>query len=746
MNEEQANFRGTVERISFQNKENGFTVLKASPDPDFKDANIVPGTNTTLVGIVPENISAGSHFIAYGEWQTHSSFGRQFRAHEIHEKKPQGKDAILKYLSSGAIKGIGETYAKRIVDKFGEATLDVLDKDIGQLKKVSGIGVKKLEEIKESWFEKRKAREIFIFFQEYDLSLNLAQKIYSYYGANCLQIVKKNPYLLARDITGIGFQTADRIGQKMGIAHCAKERIEAGLSYTLTRATDDGHCYLPKDNLFRSAERLLNVQDHELFEDALKAALESQHLIQKDQAIYLPTLFKAEELLASDIRERAANNYSAETLIAPEIVNNLAEATSLASEHETRLIKLSDEQKHALLLAASKSMLIITGGPGCGKTTLVRTISQLFNRAGLSLKLAAPTGRAAQRLSEVCGADASTIHRLLKYDAYKREFKLNREEKLDADVVIIDEASMIDLPLAQSLFAALKSSTRIILVGDSDQLPSVGPGRVLWDFLNIEEIPKVCLSTLFRRKEQSLITHVAHQINRGIVPEIPTPDGITKADAYFLHAQNTLEAADLVERLVAEQIPKKFGFSDKDIAVLSPMNKGELGTVALNKRLQERLRPLNDKLPRVKLGEHEFRLGDRVCQRVNNYNLHENGVFNGDQGEIIAIDAENRTIWVKLWDGREIEYKSANLYEISLAYALTIHRSQGSEIPVVVLALHQSHNILLERQLIYTAITRAKKLLIIVGTKQAISMAVTRSHGKKRYTGLADSIRGARQG
>lgn len=740
MSEEQQSFRGTVEKISFQNRENGFTVFKASADPGFSDPNIIPGTETTLIGIVPENIAAGTSFLAHGEWQTHPSFGLQFRAYAIEEQKPQGKEAIVKYLGSGAIKGLGETYAKRIVDKFGDDTLAILDADIDRLREIPGIGIKKLEDIRESWVEKRKAREVFLFFQEYELSLSLAQKIYSYYGSNCLSVVKKNPYRLAKDITGIGFQTADRIGSKLGIAHMAEERIEAGFSYALTRATDDGHCYLPKESLFKTAERLLEVQDAELFEDCLKKAVDFNDLVLVDDKIYLPSLYKAEELLANDIKERAANNYRADVLIDDEIVEQVASSSSPAAEGDTRVISLSEDQREALKHAATKSFLIITGGPGCGKTTLVRAIARLLRTAGMSLKLAAPTGRAAQRLSEVCGVEASTIHRLLKYDAYTRDFKFNREDQLDADAIIIDEASMLDLALAQSLFAAIKDTTKIILVGDSDQLPSVGPGRVLWDLLSVDEIPKVKLEKLFRRKEQSLITHIAHEINQGLVPEIPSPDGVTKTDAYFLEANNTLEAASLVEKLVSDQLPKKFGFSGKDISVLSPMNKGELGVVALNQRLQNALLPLTDELPRVSFGDNQFRLGDRVCQRMNNYNLHENGVFNGDQGEIIAIDAESRTIWVKLWDGREIEYKSANLNEISLAYALTIHRSQGSEVPVVVLALHTSHNILLERQLIYTAVTRAKRLLIVVGSKQAVSMAVTRTHGKRRFTGLAERL------
>jgi len=402
--------------------------------------------------------------------------------------------------------------------------------------------------------------------------------------------------------------------------------------------------------------------------------------------------------------------------------------------------ELSAEQRTAVSLALRERLTVITGGPGCGKTTVVRTIADVFRRTGAKLKLAAPTGRAAQRLSEVCGIEASTIHRLLRFDPIERAFLYNADDQLDCDAIIVDECSMIDLSLASSLFQALRTDCRLILVGDVDQLPSVGAGLVLADLLSVPEISRVRLTKLFRRAEESAITAVAYQINSGEIPAIPSPDGEVRSDAYFIEARDAAKAAQLIERLVVERIPATASIQPSQITVLTPMNQGELGTASLNRKLQARVVPKLPGSPELEVGDLRFRLGDRVCQRVNNYQLLEAGVFNGDQGVVTGVDPKERTLQVELWDGREVEYPNEYLHQLDLAYALTIHRSQGSEMGIVVLALHDAHTILLERQLLYTAVTRAKELLIIVGSKKALATAVKRVRSRKRQTTLSKRI------
>jgi exodeoxyribonuclease V alpha subunit len=687
-------------------------------------------------------MGAGISIIARGEWQVHPKFGKQFRAWSITETLPTSEEAIASYLGSGAVKGFGPVLAKRVVDAFGIDTLKILDDDINRLTEVPGIGEKKLQEITAAWKEKQALREVLLFFQTHNISLTLAQKIYSAYGERAIERVKSNPYILSRDIWGIGFQTADKIAAALGTQADAPERIRAGLDHILKRAADDGHCFLPQDELISKSSSLLQLDNHETISGELCYMTLEGELIAENDKVYSTQLHLAETELAHEIAARVNKNARPNHPIPSSLTANVANTQSVVGEGRwQKTISLSEQQKEAVQLAADRSLLVVTGGPGCGKTTVVQTIVSLFRQAGLSVKLAAPTGRAAQRLAEVCATEASTIHRLLRFEPGSRTFLHDQDSPLSAEAIIIDEASMIDLPLAASLFKAIPKGARVVIVGDADQLPSVGPGRVLGDLLNIPEVPRVCLTTLFRRAEESSITHIAHQINSAAVPHIPQPDGNTRSDSYFLPSQDVTEAADLVERLVVDQIPKKFGISGSDITVLSPMNNGELGIIALNKRLQERLVPPRPELPQVAIGNSIFRLGDRVIQRSNNYNLTDNGVFNGDQGSIIGIDTVNETINVRLWDGREVEYPSNVIHQLDLAYAITIHRAQGTEVPAVVLALHDSHHILLERQLVYTAITRAKKLLVIVGTKRALITAVKRTRGSKRYTELVNRSR-----
>ncbi len=702
------------------------------------NASNLAAENITVIGVVPEGIKTGLHFIARGQWQTHPKFGKQFKAFSITETEPTSSLAIEKYLSSGIVKGFGPVLAQRVVAKFAEKTLDIIDQEPHRLRSVEGIGEKKLEEIIASWQQKKSLREVLLFFQNHNISMSLAQRIYGTYKERAVEVVSDNPYILSKDIWGVGFQTADIIAKALGIKNDSHERVAAGLSYILKKAIDDGNCFLPEEILIDKTLNLLELRDEELCKSALlKMCLEAD-VVKEGNNYYQPYLNLAENQLAKLICSRIRWNSSIEKAIDPILIEKACSAAITLNNGE--IIQLSEQQKDAIRLSCSNTLTVITGGPGCGKTTVVKNISNLFQQAGLEVKLAAPTGRAAQRLSEVCDLPASTIHRLLKFDPISGKFTFNADNKLTAQALIIDESSMIDVTLAQSLFSAVSDNTHLIIVGDADQLPSVGPGLFLADLLNIEAIPRVRLSTLFRRSSESLINQVAYQINSAIVPELPEPDGKNKSDVYFLNAKTSSDVLNLVEKLVTEQIPKHFGFQGQDILVLSPMNQGEIGIINLNQQLQKRILPNTLGAPSLKVGNLEFMLGDRICQRANNYQITDAGVFNGDQGQVIGVDAENRTLTIKFWDGREILYKDDDLFQLDLAYALTIHRSQGSESQVVIVIMHESHSILLERQLFYTAVTRAKKVLMIVGTKTAVVLATRKSRSKKRFTALSEKI------
>ena len=724
---------GIVLRVTYYNRENGYTVLKAQPSSGSKK-------EIAIVGRSHNELTPGVNIVATGKWITHPKFGIQFDAKTINESLPTSKNAIIKYLSSGQIKGIGPVNAEKIVEHFGEEALRVIDEDPNRLYEVDGLGEKKIGQILEQWSEKKNSREIILFFENHNLPATLGLRLYRHYKDRAIDVIKQNPYILTKDIWGIGFLTADKIAKATGITEDAPIRIKAGLEYALKKSIDEGNCFLPQDILAAKSGILLGIGDEELIRNQLNEAFEEESLINDNGKIYLPQFYSYEKILGSEISER----------LCPLVDSRLSEAQlersintpifTTNADGSQKAIKLSAEQAEALKLVSKFPLTVITGGPGCGKTTVIQSIYRLFNQSGLETRLAAPTGKAAQRLAEVCGEKATTIHRLLGYDPMKKGFIYDENNRLPIDALIVDETSMIDLPLATSLFRALDINTRVVLVGDIDQLPSVGPGLILSDLLSLSKIAKIRLTKLFRRAEESLISIIAHDINHGIAPEIPEPDGKTKTDAYFINAKNPGDLANLVEKLFTTQIPKHFGFKSDQITVLSPMNLGEIGTAALNQKIQNSVLPATEFTPRVKIGDSEIRLGDRVIQRVNNYQIHENGVFNGDQGIVTGIDAAARSINVKLWDDRIITYSGEDLSQLDLAYCLTVHRSQGTEIPAVILILHDSHTIMLERQLIYTGITRAKKLLILVGTKSALKIAAKKTRGMKRYTGLVDRI------
>jgi exodeoxyribonuclease V alpha subunit len=717
--------RGVVQRVTFRNPENGYSVMQVSVADQRQRITVV---GTALQAKV------GTHLVARGYFQDHPKFGRQLNASSITETSPTTAEGLEHYLGSGEIKGIGPKTAARMVEEFGTEVMEVIHRDPDRLRKL--IGKKKAQLIITVLSERQGNQEVLQFLIENHVSTNLAKKILDKYKERAIEVLKRDPYVLARDMRGVGFQTADKIALKLGLAPDSPQRLKAGLHHALEKAAEDGHCYLPAEQLAMRARSLLGlVDEHDLLPE-LEQLVEEGYLIHEEEAYYLSHLFRAETAVAQFITSRC-HAIDEPDISDQQIIDSLAQTAAKLS------LTYSPEQQQAVHSAAKFPLSIITGGPGCGKTTIVRAIKELFAASGKRLLLAAPTGRAAQRLSQVCDHPASTIHRLLRYDPVSGHFVHGAKDPLIADAVIVDEASMLDILLARDLFAAIASHTRLILVGDKDQLPSVGPGRVFGDLVSVPEIRTIALSHLFRRSSHSSITTVAHMVNSGLMPDIPTPDGITKSDAYFLPKSDPEEAAVLIERLVADQLPKKFQINADEITVLTPTNRGPLGTIALNQRLQAKLNPPELAIVRDEISVHDtiFRVGDRVCQRVNNYQIDPIGVFNGDPGVIYSINAAKRELVVEMWDGRLVKYEDGAASQLSLAYAITVHRSQGSEMACVVLALHESQFALLERQLIYTAMTRAKRLLVVVGSKRALSLSVKRTNALKRCTKLRERVR-----
>lgn len=721
---EETVLRGVVDRVTFQNAQNGYAVCKLDLD-DRQDP-------ITVVGTFPSALQ-GMHVVVRGRFTNHSKFGKQFVASSVTQTTPSTPDGISRFLQSGIAKGIGPKTADKLVKAFGEQTLDVILKEPERARKLGGISRAKLDALREELVKDEAQREGLRFLLENKVPRGLATRVLKTYGTATVERVSRDPYLLARDIRGVGFLTADTIAINLGLPLTSPQRLKAGLFYALERASDDGHCFLTKQQLFDQTRVLLKIEEGLDLERPLFELEREEYLIVEEDRVALIYLARAERFVAEFIAARCG------TECAKPLTTEQVDA-ALASAALELNVSFSPEQREAVLWAATKSLLVVTGGPGCGKTTVIRALVALFRRNGRRVVLAAPTGRAAQRMSQVCDHPASTIHRLLKFDPNTNGFLHTAKFPLDLDALIVDESSMVDVQLARDLFSAVPQGSTVILVGDRDQLPSVGPGRVLGDLVTTPHVPTIALSRLYRRSDGSNITTIAHAINGGIAPEIPQPDGVTKTDAYFIPRPDQAEAASLIEKLVAEQIPKKFGFGKEEITVLSPTNRGDLGVVALNARLQQALNPSID--PELEIETHQgiLREGDRVSQRVNNYQIDDYGVFNGDTGTITRVDKLRKTVTVDLWDGRIIKYDFGQLNQLSLAYCISVHRSQGSEMPCVVLALHESHFMLLERQLIYTAITRAKRLLVIVGSRRALQLAAQRTDTLRRQTRLKPLI------
>jgi exodeoxyribonuclease V alpha subunit len=711
---------GTVERIVFANPENGWAVIRLTP--------AAGGSRVTAVGSLLQ-VREGERLRLSGEWVEDRKYGRQFSASSYLTLMPETVVGLRKYLGSGLIPGVGRVTAERLVDAFGLETLDVIERHPERLARVEGIGPKRREQIRRAWLEQRAVRDVMIFLQAHRISSAYAARIHKRYGAEATEVVRRNPYRLAEEIHGIGFRTADRVAASLGIEKDDPARIVAGLLFVLQRASDQGHVYLPVARTIEAAAELLDLAPAKV-EEGLEVALVADKIVREErggvEAAFLPVLRDAERRLA----ERLALLLTADGgLSADERRTALG---LLANRPEARL---SEEQWAAVEQAVTSKVLIITGGPGTGKTTLVQGIVGAFARIGRRIELAAPTGRAAKRLSAATSRDARTLHRLLEFDPRAMRFQRHRERPIDAHVVIVDEASMLDCLLAGALADAVPERAQLILVGDVDQLPSVGPGRVLDDLIRSGCVPVARLSEVFRQAAASRIVRNAHRVRNGRMPRFER--GRRDDDFFFIPRDDPADLLDTLRHLVTERIPAGFGLDPyRDIQLLTPMRRGLLGVESLNREFQELLNPHGEAIP---LGTGSFRLGDRVMQVRNDYDLD---VFNGDVGRIVGFDDSAELARVDL-EGRLVEYDSRALEDLHLAYACSIHKSQGSEYPCVVMALHTQHRMLLQRNLLYTGITRGRRLVVLVGSRAAVAMAVRNHDREERFTALAERLRRA---
>ena len=711
--------RCVVERITFQNPENGYSVIRcrAGGYPEL----------VTVVGTMPD-VHVGSVLSLDGYWKVDPKYGRQFSVSSFEETLPATAYGIEKYLGSGMIKGIGPKYAHEIVAKFGTDTLDIIEEDPDRLLEVYGIGPVRIERIKQSWQEQKEIRNIMLFLQGHDVSTGHATKIYKTYGDRSLEIVKENPYRLADDIWGIGFRTADTIAEKLGFSHEEPVRLRSGILYTLNQMADDGHCFATRDMLVSEGAELLDV-DSSFIEPVLDEMILKEDVIteiypgedgENRTAIYLPPFYYSETGTA----KRLAEIYEGErqiTIFDEGIFSRIRRMTG---------IEYDENQLDAIRTALTSKVMLLTGGPGTGKTTTTLGIIMAFREQGAHILLAAPTGRAAKRLSEATGIEAKTIHRMLEAkppEGYQR----NTENPLDGDVLIVDECSMIDIMLMYNLLKAVPDTMTLVLVGDVDQLPSVGAGNVLRDIIDSKCFPVVRLTKIFRQAQQSRIIMNAHRINRGQMPDLSNG---RNTDFFFMPEEETEKIPETIVDLVKNRLPGHYGVKPGSIQVLTPMQRGPIGAANLNQVLQESLNSEGDGLRR---GGYVFRIGDKVMQIRNDYDKE---VFNGDIGTVSSIDMEDRILTAD-YDGRLVSYDVTELDEIVLAYATTIHKSQGSEYPIVIMPIAMSHFVMLQRNLVYTGVTRAKKILVMIGTKKALAYAIHNVTVKKRNTLLKRRLR-----
>lgn len=701
--------RCVVERITYQNPENGYSVMKVK----------VKGYNdlVTLVGNLLE-VPAGSVLQCEGDWKVDKRYGSQFVCQTWEEVMPATVYGIEKYLGSGLVKGIGPKFAQLIVKQFGLDTIDIIETDIERLYEVPGIGKRRVEKIRESWDKQKDIKNVMLFLQSYGVSTAYAAKIYRQYGKESIDRVKENPYRLADDIWGIGFKTADGIAAKMGYEKDDLRRCQSGIIYTLNQLANEGHVYAEEEQLVKAAIELLEA-DESPIREALRNMLLTDDLKQEDEAIYLPPFYYAEAGTAN--RLLALLRTTDEGLFTQTV-----DVPSLSKETG---IDYDDVQLQAIEEAVRSKAMVLTGGPGTGKTTTTQGIIAALKHMGLRILLAAPTGRAAKRMSEATGMEAKTIHRMLEFNP-KDGYKRNEENPLEGDALIVDECSMIDIVLMNSLMKAIPSSMRVVFVGDIDQLPSVGAGNVLRDLIESDIIPVIRLTRIFRQAQSSRIVMSAHAINQGQFPD--TSNG-QQTDFFFIQQEDPGTVAQEIVNLVKNRLPKAYHQKVSNIQVLTPMQRGVVGAAQLNLALQQ---ALNSSQVALNRGGYSFRQGDRVMQLRNNYDKE---VFNGDLGYVESVDVEERTLWVN-FDERLVEYEVSELDELTLAYATTIHKSQGSEYPLVVMPVLMTHYVMLQRNLIYTGITRAKKICILIGTKKALWYAIRNMSVLKRNTRLKERL------
>lgn len=718
--------RGILERITFHNQENGYTVARLREEGagrGGRDKGL-----TTVVGHL-SGVPIGSTLNLTGSWIQDPRFGRQFKISSYEILKPNSLNGIERYLGSGLIKGIGPKFAARIVKRFGLATLDVLESDPDRLAEVSGLGAKRIEQIKQAWLDHKEIHQIMIFLQGHGISATYAVKIYKTYKNAALKVVKENPYRLAEEIWGIGFRVADDIAQSLGVPANDPRRVRAGLLFALNEAAGNGHCFLPREKLLSLAGQLLKLSPEtpalqSLIEEQVPALTADKKIVGEDNNVYLLPLYFAEKAVAQNLLalKRAAPSY-----------NDIKTEPALKWAEDRLQLSLAPEQRAALKTALEHKVSILTGGPGTGKSTILKGLILMLAQKGVSVLLAAPTGRAAKRLSEATGREAKTVHRLLEFDPAIMGFKRNSRHPLRADLVIIDEASMLDIMLASSLIKAVAPASSLLLVGDADQLPSVGPGNVLQDIISSGRFPVVRLHKIFRQGPGSLISINASLINQGKFIEL-LPDYEGDKDFYCIFRDNPDEIEAEILSLCQQRLPRKYRLDPvRDIQVLAPMRKGLIGTDNLNARLQELLNP---DATTVEIRSHRFRVGDKVMQVRNNY---DKDVYNGDLGFIKDIKAEELTMTAD-FEGRSVVYEQADLDELVLAYATTVHKAQGSEFPCLIMPVHTSHFPLLQRNLLYTAITRGKKVVILVGSKKAINIAIRNNRVHNRNSRLRERL------
>lgn len=719
---------GQIERITFTNEETGFTIAKVR----------VRGRRelVTVVGVLMSPMP-GEILDMKGEWTSHPQFGQQFKVVEYRTKVPATAYGIRKYLGSGLIKGLGPVMAGRIVDRFEEATLDIVENDIQRLAEVDGIGKKRIAMIARAWEDQREIRDVMLFLQSQGVSSGYATKIFKQYGNRSIAVVKQNPYRLATDIYGIGFVTADQIAAKLGIAKNAGMRVEAGILYVLFQLTDEGHVYFPCERLVSKSCQILEVERAAVVE-ALGRLAADQMIVMEDlpgspneapennRAVFLAKFHLCETSVARRIKT---------LLDFPKSIRDIDSTKAIDWVQDRLAITLAAKQIEAVGGAIQNKVMVITGGPGTGKTTIINAVLKIFVRIGARIMMAAPTGRAAKRMSETTGFEAKTIHRMLEFSLHKGGFQRNEDSPLDCDVLIIDEASMIDTILMYHLLKAIPPVATFILVGDVNQLPSVGPGNILKDIIASSAVPVVALDKIFRQAQTSRIIVNAHKINQGVLPYLDTAySDDPHNDFYFIEQEDPEKIIDIILELVKVRIPQRFGLDPVDeIQVLTPMHRGVVGSGNLNRKLQAALNPGEGGITR---GDRIHRVNDKVMQIRNNYDKE---VFNGDIGRITAIEWQDKEVMIE-FDGRQVLYDFSDLDEIVPAYAVSVHKSQGSEYAAVIIPIVTQHYILLQRNLIYTAVTRGKKLVVMVGSRKAMAIGVSNNKTQKRYTRLRDRL------